>query len=58
MSDAAALFDRGGFHEDDAGAALRELAEVDEVPVVGEPVGRGVLAHRRDDDPVAERHAA
>ena len=39
--------DRGRLGDDQPGAAAGEAAEVDEVPVVGQPVGRGVLAHRR-----------
>ena len=53
VRDAPAALDRGGFHEYDAGAALRELAKVHEVPVAHMAVLRRVLAHRRYDDAVA-----
>ena len=39
-------------------AANRPAAEVDEMPVAREPVDARVLAHRRDDNAVAERDAA
>ena len=58
VSYAAAFLDRSGFHEDSAGAALRELAEVHEMPVRHHPVARGILAHRRNDDAVAQLDAA
>jgi hypothetical protein len=57
VGDAAALLHRGRLHEHDAGAALRELAEVHEVPVGDMAVLRRVLAHRRHDDAVPRRHA-
>ena len=44
--------------EDEPEAAHRELAEMHEMPVVGEAVVRRVLAHRRDDGAVAQREAA
>ena len=40
------------------GAADGAAAEMDEVPVVGEAVGAGILAHGRDDDAVAEEDIA
>src|SRR5688572_28242595 len=54
---AAPRLDRRLFAEHDAGAAHRELAEVNEV-VVGRPAAfRGILAHRRDHYAVARRDA-
>jgi hypothetical protein len=47
---------RLGHHE--AGGALRELAEVHQVPVVGRAVLGVVLAHRRHDDPVGKHKVA
>ena len=41
-----------------AGAADGAAAEVDQVPVVGESVGAGILAHRRHGDAVAQRDVA
>src|SRR5690242_9981728 len=58
VSDAAAALHRGRFHEHDARAALRELAEVHEVPVGDMAVLRRVLAHRRNDDAVLRLNAA
>src|SRR6266850_2040685 len=52
VGDAAALLDGGRFDEHDPRAALRELAQVHEVPVGDRAVERRVLAHRRDDDAV------
>ena len=40
------------------GAAEREAAEMHQVPVVRRAVGRIVLAHRRDHDPVGKREPA
>ena len=48
----------GRLGEHEAEAAHRELAEMHEVPVVGEAVLRRVLAHRRDDGAVAQRDVA
>ena len=47
-----------GLGEDEPDAAERERAVVHAVPVVRYAVDRGVLAHRRQDDPVAQREAA
>src|SRR4029079_7315420 len=47
VGDAPALLDRGRLEEYRAGAALRELAEVHQVPVADLSVPRRVLAHRR-----------
>ena len=57
-TDAAFGCDRGGFGEDQAGAADGAAAEVHEVPVVGETVGAGVLAHRRDEHAIGEGQVA
>lgn len=48
----------GGFAKDDCGASDGAAAKVDEVPVVGEPVLAGVLAHRRNSNAVAGRCGA
>src|SRR4030095_8974086 len=58
MRDAAALLHRGRLDEHHAGAALRELAEVHQVPVRDVAVLRRVLAHRRDDNTVPDPHVA
>ena len=50
--------DRRAADEHQRGPPEREAREVDPVPVVGQAVGRRVLLHRRDDDPVAQREAA
>ena len=47
---------RLGHH--DAGAALCELAEMNQMPVIGHAVLGRVLAHRRNHDPVLRRDAA
>src|SRR5262245_37942565 len=53
VRDAPALLHRSSLDEHDAGAALRELAEVHEVPVGDVAVLGRVLAHRRDDDAIS-----
>ena len=58
MRDAPGGLDRGGFGEDQPGAADRELGQVREMPVAGHAVGGRVLAHRGDCDPVREPDAA
>ena len=50
--------DGGRLGEDQPGAADRKGAEVDQVPVVGEAIAAGVLAHGGDDDAIAEREAS
>ena len=50
--------DRRGLGEDQPEPAGRAGAEVHQVPVVGDAVGRGVLAHRRQPDAVARGHRA
>jgi hypothetical protein len=56
--DAALGADGVGLGEDEGRAADGAAAEMDEVPVVGESVGGGVLAHRRNGDAVGERETA
>ena len=56
-SDAAVWMDGGGFGDDRAGAD-GSGAQVDQVPVGGEAVDGGVLAHRRDEDAIVKGHAA
>jgi len=58
VRDASARLDGGCLDEDDARAALREFAQMHEMPVGHVPVARRVLAHRRHDDAVARRDAA
>src|SRR4051812_47381095 len=58
MRDAPALLHGGRLDEYDARAALRELAEVHEVPVGDMAVLGRVLAHRRNDDAVARGDVA
>lgn len=48
--------DRRGLDHDQASAADRTGAEMDEVPIVREAVVRGILAHRRHGDAVAQNH--
>jgi hypothetical protein len=50
--------DRRGLDHHEPGAALGKLAKMNKVPVIGEAVGRRILAHRCDDDPVGERQPA
>ena len=49
---------RGGLDAEHAGAGLEQLPPVHEMPVRRLPVVGRVLAHRRHDDPVAQRDAA
>ena len=56
--DASDRLDRGRLDEQHRGAAEGEMTEVDQVPVGRRAVRCGVLAHRRDDDPVPEREVA
>jgi hypothetical protein len=55
---AAARFHRRRFHDHQRGAAHRAASEVDQMPVVGEPVLARVLAHGRDRNAIAEREFA
>ena len=55
----AAVAGHGGRLDDHQGrAADGTTPQVDQVPVVRQPLVGAVLAHRRHDDPVAERHPA
>ncbi|KAG0733443.1 hypothetical protein G6F23_013341 [Rhizopus arrhizus] len=53
-ADATARLDRGGFQDQQAGAGLRQVAQVHGVPVAGAAIFGGVLAHRRDHDAVGQ----
>jgi hypothetical protein len=57
-ADAAFRADGVGLGEDKGGTAYGAAAEMDEVPVVGEAVSGGVLAHGGDGDAVGEGEAA
>ena len=54
MGDAAVPLDMGRFEHQQAGAGIRQHAEMGHVPVIGDAVVGAVLAHRRDDDPVRQ----
>jgi hypothetical protein len=56
-SDTALRSDCAGFDENESGAARRSATEMYEVPIVGESIDRGILAHGRNDDPVSQSHA-
>jgi len=53
-ADARTRLDRGRFDDQQPGAGLRQLAQMDRVPISGLPVFGRVLAHRRDDDAVGK----
>jgi hypothetical protein len=55
VGDAPLALHRGRLNEDETRAAQGEAAEMDEVPVIGEPVPRRVLTHRRNDKAIAQR---
>ncbi len=57
-ADAAFRCNSSRFGENQAGSADSAAAQVNQVPVVGEAVFAGVLAHGRDDDPVRQREGA
>ena len=57
-ADASLGHHRGRLGDHGAGAALREAAEVDQVPVGGDAVHARVLAHRGHDDAVAQAQVA
>src|SRR5262249_25736457 len=57
-ADAADCADRRRLGHHERRPSDRAASEVYEVPVVGEAVDAGVLAHRRDDDAVRERQRA
>jgi hypothetical protein len=56
--DTPTRLDGGGFGDDQSGAAYCPRAQMDQVPVVRQAILGAVLAHRRDADPVTQRHAA
>ena len=58
ISNTAFGHDGGGFSEYQSGAADGHLTEVDEMPIVGQTIMRGVLAHRRDNDAILQSDAA
>ena len=58
IGDAAMRLDRARLDEHDAGAALRELAEMHEMPIGDEAVLGRILAHGRDHDAVLEGELA
>jgi hypothetical protein len=57
-ADAAFWGDGSGLGEYEGCAADSAAAKVDEMPVVGEAVFAGVLAHGRDDDAIREGKGA
>ena len=52
VRDTAATFDGGRFDDDEAGARIRELREMLQVPVGRRAVARAVLTHRRDHETI------
>jgi hypothetical protein len=50
--------DGGGFREDKSCTSDGAAAQMDQMPVVGEAVAAGVLAHRRDSDAVRQSEIA
>jgi hypothetical protein len=58
LGDAAARFDCGRFRKDDPGAADRAAPQVNQVPIGGESVFGGVLAHRGHGDAIANGDTA
>jgi hypothetical protein len=58
LGDAALALDMRGLEAQQAGTRHRQHAVVHLVPGLGAAVDRGVLAHRRDDDPVGQGDAA
>jgi hypothetical protein len=57
-ADAAVRRNRSGFGDHGGGASHRPAAQVDEMPVSGEPVLTGILAHGRDHNAVRKFLAA
>jgi hypothetical protein len=57
-ADASARFNRGCFHHHQASATGRAAAEVHQMPVRREPIHAGILAHRRNEDPIPEGNFA
>ena len=58
MRDATVALDGDRFNEDQARPAAGELAQMHQMPVVGEPFVRRILAHGGDDDAIAEFETA
>src|SRR5581483_2008305 len=56
-TDAALRYDGRRLREDEAGAADRPAAQVDEVPIGGAAVAARILTHRRHRDAITQRHA-
>ncbi len=56
--DAAFGSDCGRLDEQQACAGQRQMAEMDQVPVASFAIDCGILAHRRDRDPVAQNQIA
>ena len=57
-ADPSLFQDRGRLGENERRPADGAAAEMHQMPVVGEAIGAGILAHRRDDDAVAKKHFA
>lgn len=57
-SDAAFRRHCGGFGKHYTRTADGAAGEVYEMPIIGEPVGTGILAHRGDGDTIRQRNAA
>jgi hypothetical protein len=57
-ADAAVRRNRSGFGDHGGGASHRPAAQVDEMPVSGEPVLAGILAHGRNHNAVRKFHTA
>lgn len=55
VTDAPFRYHCGRFENQQAGAGLRQRAQMDAVPIAGAAVLCRVLAHRRNDNPVGER---
>jgi hypothetical protein len=58
MGDAPLLRHGRRLDDEETGTGQREVAEVDHVPVRGEAAVCGVLAHRRNGDPVDQLQRA
>src|SRR5262249_31731715 len=46
--------DRSSFRQNGGGAAHRPAAQMYEMPILGEAIAAGILAHRRDQNPMGE----
>jgi hypothetical protein len=56
--DAAFRHDGRGFKGDQRGAGQRQAAKMDHVPVGGQAIDSGILAHRRDGNTVGQLEGA